>query len=434
VAPVPAADGKAGYPFSGWGLTFEVDGPLPDLPDHAPAWRVDGPVLDRAAVTRIAGALGLAGEPVQRDGGWLVASGDWSFSAFDNGGTWSVNLYRANYDRRPDDTPAGPAISPADAERRVRDLLDRMGAPSASWTAETTGTQIGAVWGCAEATPPPSPEELTKLEADKLRQIEQENPTTAAPSVAPAKPAAGSGEASSCPPPPPAVNGFNVALFPVLDGRRAEWAAWNVTLRSDGRIENLYGSWVSFARRGDYKLRGVNVALQELQSPPQAMPLYAVDMPAAAPAAPVMPAYAVDMPAAAPAAPVMPAEDAAGAGASGGSTGSDPARPPADMVPPVPSAPQVVKVTGVALGLTPTSVFEDGEVRMALVPAYTFSGHFAGSDSPWQTSVIALHPDAIAPPPDVPPTTSGVTGIGKALPPVPAPTPAPMPEPAIARD
>src|SRR5204863_271257 len=81
----------------------------------------------------------------------------------------------------------------------------------------------------------------------------------------------------SCPPPPPAVKGFNVALYPLLDGRRADWTAWNVTLRSDGGIEGLFGSWVTFERAGNYKLRGVEAALQDLQSP--AVP-YATDLPA----------------------------------------------------------------------------------------------------------------------------------------------------------
>jgi hypothetical protein len=69
-------------------------------------------------------------------------------------------------------------------------------------------------------------------------------------------------------------------------------------------------------------------------------------------------------------------------------------------MPTVPPAPQVVKITGVEPGLIPTSVFEGGKVRMALVPAYRFSGHL-DNGSPWETEVIALHPDAIAPPPDV---------------------------------
>jgi hypothetical protein len=92
-------------------------------------------------------------------------------------------------------------------------------------------------------------------------------------------------------------------------------------------------------------------------------------------------------------------------------------------------APQVVKITGVELGLIQTSVFEDGQVRMAMVPSYRFVGHF-DNGSPWETSVIALHPDAIAPPPDYPIDPGvrrdggGSTGEGKAVPPTPAPEPA----------
>jgi hypothetical protein len=513
VAPAlgAAADARSSlYPYGGgWGLKFEVDGPLPALPDHAAAWRVNGPNLDRAAVVRIALAVGVNGTPVQRDGGWFVEGGDWTLSAFGGdamgkGGPWYVNLYRSRYDGRPDDdagdeAPAGPAISRADAERRVRELLDRMGAPRASWKVETTDTEIATGWAC----PAPmsyTPEELTKLEAEKLRQIERENAASAAVAedqarptssgaatpkatpnsngsttvVDPAPPAtSASGRASgagasgsagsavapapgnkpapdgvpSCPPPPAPVKGFNVALYPVLDGRRADWPVWNVTMRSDGRIENLSGSWVTFERGGDYKLRGVDAALKELQSP--AVP-YAVDTPAAIePTVAIDPATAfpgassagsapsrlplrdnvssspaVDMPAEAPVCPPMamplPAQDDRATSSS-----------PIGMTC-APPEPQVVKITGVELGLIQTSVFENGQVRLALVPSYRFVGHFVDG-TPWETSVVALHPDAIAPPPDYPVSADvqsggGTTGVGKAVPPTPAA------EPAIARD
>jgi hypothetical protein len=197
----------------------------------------------------------------------------------------------------------------------------------------------------------------------------------------------------------------------VLDGRRADWPVWNVTMRSDGRIENLSGSWVTFERAGDYKLRGVDAALKDLQSPPVA---YATDLPA----------NAVE-----PATP-PPAQTSAGVvEGSSGAAESVPSRMPveydvtspapdvAPTCPPIPVpdgksvsspmigcaplAPQVVRITGVELGLMQTSVFEDGQVRLAMVPSYRFTGHF-DNGSPWETSVIALHPDAIAPPPNYP--------------------------------
>ena len=97
----------------------------------------------------------------------------------------------------------------------------------------------------------------------------------------------------------------------------------------------------------------------------------------------------------------------------------------------VPPTPQVVTITGVELGLMQAPVFEDGRARLHLVPAYRFLGHF-DNGMPWQTSVIALHPDAIAPPPGVPVAgdtgagaggsgSSGSGAVGKAVPPTPAP-------------
>ena len=499
-----AADARSSYyPYpGGWGMKFEVEGTLPELPDHAAAWRVNGPNLDRAALERIAGALGVTGTPVQRDGGWFVDGGDWTLSAFGGdamgkGGPWYVNLYRSRYDGRADDAagnepPAGPAISRADAERRVQELLDRMGAPRSSWKVETTDTEIATGgWACA-APAPYSPEELKRLEGEKLAQLERENAASngsttvvdpAPPTASSSGRASGSGSSGntgsgvapvpgtkpapdgvpSCPPPPTPVKGFSVALYPVLDGRRADWPVWNVTMRSDGRIENLSGSWVSFDRGDDYKLRGVSAALKELRSPPVA---YATDTPAA-----IEPTVAVDPATAFPSTGAGSPVSSNGVAAEGsaGATGSAPSRLPlrddiasapavdlpadAPVCPPVPMPmpaqdgkaitssgmtcaapePQVVKITGVELGLIQTSVFEDGKVRLMMVPSYRFTGHFADG-TPWETSVVALHPDAIAPPPPDFPVTDdvqsggGTTGVGKAVPPTPAP------EPAIARD
>jgi hypothetical protein len=462
-AVAPAQDAAAGgraaiYPSGGWGLKFEVEGELPELADHAPAWWVDGPDLDRAAIARIADALDIEGTPVQRDGGWFVESGDWTLNAFGGeatgkGGYWYVNLYRNRFDAQSVEPPGGPAISRAEAEQRVRDLLDRMGAPRASWRVETTDTEIGTGWACATPSPRMTPEELERLEGEKLAQLEQENAAsgssgsaTAPASTPAAMPLPADGVSASCPPPPPPVKGFTVALYPVLDGRRADWPVWNVTMRSDGGFENLSGSWVTFERAGDYRLRGVDAALEDLQSPPVA---YATDLPATA----------VE-----PATPPPPADISAGVVEGGGAAGSAPGRMPLEddvasapapdiaPCPPVPMPmpaeedravssmiacappePQVVKITGVELGLIQTSVFEDGQVRLAMIPSYRFLGHF-DNGSPWETSVFALHADAIAPPPaypsdaDVRRSGGGVTGVGKAVP------PAPADEPAIVRE
>ena len=421
----PAADGKAliGSGAGWWGLEFRVAGDLPDLGDHAAAWNVSGSPLDKTAVARIASALGVTGAPVARDGGWFVDNGDWTLAATPGGDTWSVSYYRSKFAAA--DDAAGATLSRAEAEQRVRDLIDRMGAPSSRWEAQVMETQVGPGWACAApAVAVPAPE-LTKEEADKLRLEESPNtgaagsstgsapgavaPTRPAPAPAPDKPVDGI-PTPACPPPPPPAQGFNVALFPVLDGHRADWALWNVTLRSDGTIENLYGSWATFDRAGDYKLRTVDAALKDLSSAPRPMPALAGGTTLAADAPPGVgePSPATAPPPVCPPA-VMPLT---------------PDKATASYMPAcTPAAPPVVPITGVELGLMPAPVWDGGRARSMLVPAYRFLGHFDGGAA-WETSVIALHPDAIAPPPDVPVAVDGRESVGpatvgKAVPPTP---------------
>jgi hypothetical protein len=63
---------------------------------------------------------------------------------------------------------------------------------------------------------------------------------------------------------------------------------------------------------------------------------------------------------------------------------------------------QKVTITGVSRSLTLTSVWTDGTVQTHLVPAYRFTGKWSSPEmgDRWETTVIALHPDAIAPPPE----------------------------------
>lgn len=444
-APAPGrapADSRFAAPwYGGWGMKFEVAGDLSELAERAAAWKATGPGLDRAAVARIAGVLGVAGTPVERDGGWWVDAGEWTLNAFP-GEMWSVTLSRSRFDGRPAGARAGdnigPALSRSDAEQRLRDLVGRMGAPAGTWKVEINDTEIGPGWACAVPAKGFTGEEVNGLEAEKLRHVEQQNPapetaagsgTAAGTPVAPAPDAA----VMSCPPPPAPVKGFNVALFPLLDGRRADRPVWNATMRSDGRMDNLYGSWAAFERAGDHKLRGVSVALKELQDPPAperrvtggavvtdpVTPDIAVDVGqtrAATTGSAIAPAPPVCRPAAVP----MPAGDASGL-----------ERPPAvadrssyspDCISP---EPRVVTITGVELGLLQAPVWEGGRARLHLVPAYRFTGHFRDGTA-WETSVVALHRDAIAPPPDLPVHDLGGAGD---VPAIGRPEPAPAVRP-----
>ncbi len=216
-----------------------------------------------------------------------------------------------------------------------------------------------------------------------------------------------------CPPPPPPVKGQNVSFFAVLGGMRTELSGWNVTVGPEG-IENLYGTWATFEKGDEYKLRSVDAALEELRQGGRAVPM---PMP--------MPPMPVD--------DTMPVEPAVGMTAPAPTPAIDmvsrpaiapysyPCPPETDCVAP---EPQVVSITGVELTLLPNPVYSGrtAPARMYLVPGYRFTGTFPGGEA-WETSVIALHPDAIAPPPPVDAHPPG-KGIEPATP-LPAPDPAP---------
>jgi hypothetical protein len=100
----------------------------------------------------------------------------------------------------------------------------------------------------------------------------------------------------------------------------------------------------------------------------------------------------------------------------GGTSGAEPAvdmpagmpapdycDPAADCGVPMVPVEQKVTITGVSRSLTLTSVWTDGTVQTHLVPAYRFTGKWSTPEmgDRWETTVIALHPDAIAPPPPV---------------------------------
>jgi hypothetical protein len=433
VAPM-AADSKMSLGAPGYwgGVEYKVEGTLPDLGDKGFAWRVITPDLDRETVTRWAAALGLPGTPQRRDGSWVIETPDANFAAYPGDG-WSISFNRTPGDRR-----AG-AVSPAEAERQARDLLDRLGVLEGEWRVQVFETEIGFGYACAEAI---------KMNEEMARQ----GPDTAVSSGSAVSsgwsPAPSMPSMPDCPPPPPPVKGQSVSFFPVVGGMRTEWSGWNVTVGPEG-IENLYGTWATFEEGDEYKLRSVDAALEELRQGGRA-----VAMPAPMP----MPVDegAPNEPVTDPAGPVE--ARSSGGGASGGASGvssspttvaagfAEPAvgmptpapAPAIDMVPPpaiasypypcppeadcVAPEPQVVTITGVELTLLPNPVYSGrtAPARMYLVPAYRFTGTFQGGEV-WETSVIALHPDAIAPPPgmDVPP----VKGSESTTLPMPAPDP-----------
>ncbi len=423
VAPMAAADSKMALdaPAYWGGIEYQVKGDLPDLGDKATVWRVNTPTLDRETFARWADALGLAGTPQHPGGSWVVETPEANLSAFPGEG-WSVS-----FNRNPGDRGSG-TVSPADAERQARALLDRLGVLEGEWRVQAFETEIGFGYACAEAIKLRE-EEMARLDPDAVVS----NDSSAVVSSEPVAPSGEPVPMPDCPPPPPAVKAENVSFFPVVDGMRVEWGVWSVTVGPEG-IENLYGTWVTFAQGDEYKLRSVAAALEELRQGGRAAPMPA-PMPMPTDAVPPM------EPATDPAIDSIGAREAGGgaSGSAGVASGSasvgaptpvasgatEPAMPVPSTVAPVrdiapqpaigaypycpPEAdcvapePQVVTITGVELTLLAHSVYTGqlgGAYRMHLVPAYRFTGTFQSGDA-WETTVIALHPDAIAPPPPV---------------------------------
>jgi hypothetical protein len=457
VAPLAAADSKMAIDAPYWGgIEYRVDGDLPDLGDHATAWRVNGPDVDRATVTRWAQALGLSGTPQLRDGTWTLESGDAFFNVYPGDG-WSISFNRNPGERRSGD------VSAAAAERQARDLLARLGVLDGEWRVQVFETEIGVGYACAEDL---------KLRAEEMARIDPDGTVSndagvasgpAVSTIAPSMPSM-----PDCPPPPPPVKAQNVSFFPVVDGERVEWSVWNLTIGAEG-VESLYGNWVTFERGDEYKLRSVDAALEELRQGGRAYPM-PMATEASPPVEPAVDPVAVDSGDAVTSGSVgggtSGSAGSASSGFASGSAGmatptSAPAAPvpapvPADVAPaPMPAIapypyypcppetdcvapePQVVTITDVDLVLQPQAVWSErtSTPKMFLVPAYRFTGTFKDG-SAWETTVVALHPDAIAPPPavtgvveDVAPA-KGTVATSAPMPPVDmAPTTAPAKPP-----
>jgi hypothetical protein len=380
----PASDAANGMyapsmPAPWGGLDIRVEGDLPDVGTKALAWDVLTPDLDSAGATRMARALGLGGEPVHSERGWVLETAEGNFSIWPSEPGWSVNFYRS--------AGASAGARPEDGEQRARRLLEGMGVLDGEWRVESQETDIGVGVACAE------PARLKMAPADG-GVPPPDRPVSSA----------------SCPPPPPPVRGVSVTFSPVLDGRRADWGAWGVTFGPGDSVQSLWGNWGRFQRRGDYELRPVSAALDEMRSGGAwgVHPMMATEGRSVAPAV-AAPDIAIDTLACP--APMDPAASEAAKEKEATFPVTADCRPP---------KPRVVIITDVELGLLPAPGWDGQRNRLYLVPAYRFLGHFEDG-SRYEVPVIALAPDAIAPPLPMP---KSMPAMPKTIPmPMPAPTP-----------
>jgi len=384
-APAPAAADAAGgvtrsiYP--GWpGMEFRVEGDLPQLGGRAAAWKVHSGALDADRFAALARALGLHGNAGNRDEGFFLDTGEGSLSANPGPEGWLVNFYRQAAETG--GIQAAHSITGDEAERIARDLLEPLGALEGEWRAQHYETEGGIGYACATAV--------------EVKATETRTGAGASGSATPAD------AAPSCPLPRPPVKGWTISFSPVLGDVPSNWPAWSVTIAGDRRIESLSATLARFEQAGSFQLRTVDAALDEVRHGggpyPMPMPPAGTGTPPAPMPMPLATGDAVEPAPANSSAPAAPIESR-----------PVPAIPPAPVFPcrdddrgGKPLLPQVVVITAVERSLTAMPVFENAErMQLHLVPAYRFTGHFEGGGS-WETTVLALHPDAIAPPPAKP--------------------------------
>lgn len=136
-----------------YGVHYRAEGDLPDGPGSAPVYRVTGEV-PKAAVARLAKALGLAGEPVARGESWQVGSakdGAGPTLTVEKAapGTWTFHRYAAGTDACAgkadcDPGPANPAGDPVgegEAAKAAAPVLKALGQDGAKVDA---GQVLGA--------------------------------------------------------------------------------------------------------------------------------------------------------------------------------------------------------------------------------------------------------------------------------------------------
>ncbi|NYI07018.1 hypothetical protein [Allostreptomyces psammosilenae] len=137
-----AARDAAGQPAS---APFEAAVELPDGPGSAAVHRPAGEV-DRADVVRLAEALGVSGEPAERDGVWRVGEEGGARLVVGEGGEglWSYDRAGDPAEVDPDgSSPDDPVSAPA-----------RQGPGAGGGSEPDAGTDVGADVGAAPAAPP----------------------------------------------------------------------------------------------------------------------------------------------------------------------------------------------------------------------------------------------------------------------------------------
>ncbi|GIU88707.1 MAG: hypothetical protein KatS3mg009_3222 [Acidimicrobiia bacterium] len=389
-------------------VEYRLAGALPDLGDRAPVWRVEAPVGPADAARRVAAALGTGGEVRERDGVATLTGGGVEVSVYAGGGALYVSAYPA-----PSVAATGGAAGSAPAagdEPAAADAKERSLPPAPG----EGGLE-------PEPLPVPGPEPVPvppsdlpdgaraeRIARDLLRTIGVGGEWTAE-----VIDGATTAVASDCPPearcaaPEPVVSSRSVVLRALAGGRTVSGLEWYVEVGDRGVVQSVGGTWAALEPVGDYPLRPVTEAYDDLVAGRG----FAGDVAALAAAA-----------------------DGDARGGAGGAAEPTPAVEP--LPAPVPGpAPEPVRVTvtvtGATLGASLVAAFEDGAEGAYVVPTYRFEGS-SDAGGPWSAEVLALAPAAVATPTTTAPASTAAPTVPVAPEPVAPPSePGPGPEPVV---
>lgn len=454
-----AAEGAVGSAVAPFGpVSYRIEGALPTLADHAPAYRLDNPGLLSAA-TKLAAELGLKGTPQDANGDWALQDGSRSLIVTKAPpGTW---FYRAN---SPCSAISNLPAQPGGVGCGVGVIGSGSAGPAVMAPGSASGREAAptpAPAGHRAPAPAPGPNAATTPDPSttSVSGMCPRPPCTdgACPDfcVSPPSPCAynGSGQ-STCPivtlPPRPtdlpsaadaenvardlvgrlgvplvhaAVNavetfsGWQVELQPQLDGFPTQGYLWSVGVGSKGVVTQASGELATPSLLGSYPLIGAAAGFERLKTGDRVgggiVPMLGAARPSLVCRQPA------NLGGAAPPPTAPTTASNAGAGVPGTATitsGTTTAAPGTKSQAPAFCQPQVITVTGVHLALV--KVVAPGEAVME--PAYVFETAGRG-----QIGVPAAVDRLVAPAPVRPP--GGVpTPLPNPVRPVPAiPVPAP---------
>lgn len=319
--------------------TYVLAGNLADLGTAAPVRKLVAHDTTGADVTRIAGALGMHGEPHRTADGYELRDGDATLTIDTAGGVTTVNSSRNTGgvsaggssgsavppsggvtnppipEPVPQTTPM-PAIPPpvdvpsaADAVNIAQSLLDDLGVLTGAQWSHNVVDAGGVAVSCAP-------------------------------------------NADCAAPPSPPVYARTVTYELVVDGVQVPGVSWSVTIGEHRRVSSLSGTWVRSQEPSDYPLLSTSRAFDALQ---HGHAQYVGPEPLLARGA----------------AEIAPGAPAASA--------------------PITLQPTEVHVTGVTRGVARWDGTENGSAVAYLLPTYRFHANIDGS-APYDIEILALDP------------------------------------------